>query len=498
MAEDIEDFGAGVGNAVSGVEKLKRGLRGFDKLNNITTPSASSGAAGGGVGGGINPELLKAFNKAYDDYFKKIGQVEMKATRIRDRIMEWLGFQKQIDEETGDVSFKFDHITGGTVLGALTVGGTIFLGIKTLLKIFSKITGLKFASISTMVKSLEKIPNLLGLINPKIAIIIAVVATLTAAFVKLYKTNDEFREKVDNLVKIFKDDFLKVLKDIKNLLLPFLQEVWNVLKRIWNEVITPLAQILVEILKPIFIAIVDIITVFWENIFRPMYPILKWIADTALKAISGLLNIIVDIISDVTTAIKWLWDHILSYVFDFVVDSIVQNVIPTIESIGKVIDTIKKAIQKVVDWWNNLSFNKKNISVSYSVGGGGTGSYGGGGSYGGRANGGILVNGKWLDIAQYATGTQFAPTGQLFLAREAGPELVGNIGSHTAVMNNDQIVSSVAYGVEGAVTRAMRNANKGTQVFNLYLDQDHKIGTYTLEQLQDMAKSNGKPLTIGG
>jgi hypothetical protein len=40
--------------------------------------------------------------------------------------------------------------------------------------------------------------------------------------------------------------------------------------------------------------------------------------------------------------------------------------------------------------------------------------------------------------------------GQMFIAREAGPELVGTIGNRTAVMNNDQIVDSVAQGVADA------------------------------------------------
>ena len=40
------------------------------------------------------------------------------------------------------------------------------------------------------------------------------------------------------------------------------------------------------------------------------------------------------------------------------------------------------------------------------------------------------------------------------------------------------------------------NTSQGKQIYNIYLDQDHKIGTYTLEQLQQMAKSNGKPLSI--
>lgn len=86
----------------------------------------------------------------------------------------------------------------------------------------------------------------------------------------------------------------------------------------------------------------------------------------------------------------------------------------------------------------------------------------------------------------------------MFVAREAGPELVGKIGSHTAVMNNDQIVGSVANGVYNAVRSAMGSQNQGTQVYNIYLDENHKIGTYTLEQLQGMAKTNGRPITITG
>ena len=37
----------------------------------------------------------------------------------------------------------------------------------------------------------------------------------------------------------------------------------------------------------------------------------------------------------------------------------------------------------------------------------------------------------------------FATPGELFIAREAGPELVGSLGSQTAVMNNNQIVEAV-------------------------------------------------------
>ena len=67
-----------------------------------------------------------------------------------------------------------------------------------------------------------------------------------------------------------------------------------------------------------------------------------------------------------------------------------------------------------------------------------------------KASGGVFSGGQWHNIARYATGG--LPRGsQLFWARENGPELVGTLGGHTAVMNNDQIVASVAYGVQRAI-----------------------------------------------
>ena len=62
----------------------------------------------------------------------------------------------------------------------------------------------------------------------------------------------------------------------------------------------------------------------------------------------------------------------------------------------------------------------------------------------------------------YAAGG-FPADGEMFIAREAGPEMVGTIGNRTAVANNDQIVESVSRGVYQAVVSAMGQSG-GTQV----------------------------------
>lgn len=63
----------------------------------------------------------------------------------------------------------------------------------------------------------------------------------------------------------------------------------------------------------------------------------------------------------------------------------------------------------------------------------------------------------------YAEGG-FVSTGELFIARERGPELVGSVGGRTAVANNDQIVAAVSEGVYRAVSSAMGNSNTTVNV----------------------------------
>ena len=92
-------------------------------------------------------------------------------------------------------------------------------------------------------------------------------------------------------------------------------------------------------------------------------------------------------------------------------------------------------------------------------------------------------------IKEYANGG-LPPVGQLFVANERGPELVGQIGGQSFVANQNQIMNLLDKKIGSSQN------NSGNQVYNIYLDKDHKIATYTLNQLQDMAKSNGRPMEI--
>ena len=64
----------------------------------------------------------------------------------------------------------------------------------------------------------------------------------------------------------------------------------------------------------------------------------------------------------------------------------------------------------------------------------------------------------WPSLYWYEGGG-FPDVGEMFIARESGPELVGSIGKKTAVANNDQIISGIESGVYRAVVAA--NSNSG-------------------------------------
>lgn len=95
-----------------------------------------------------------------------------------------------------------------------------------------------------------------------------------------------------------------------------------------------------------------------------------------------------------------------------------------------------------------------------------------------RADGGVFSNGSWHPIPQYASGG-VPDMGQMFIARESGPELVGTLGGHSAVMNNDQIVASVSNGVYQAVKSALGNGQNVTVNVTLQGDAD---GLFTVVQ----------------
>lgn len=92
-----------------------------------------------------------------------------------------------------------------------------------------------------------------------------------------------------------------------------------------------------------------------------------------------------------------------------------------------------------------------------------------------------------MTYESYANGG-FPTAGSLFIANEAGPEMVGTIGGSTAVATNDDIVSAVSQGVASAVASVLGG---GTNV-NVVLEGDaNKLFRVVQSQARNYAIQTG-------
>lgn len=160
------------------------------------------------------------------------------------------------------------------------------------------------------------------------------------------------------------------------------------------------------------------------------------------------------------------------------------------ESASKFTTTMESAVAALPTYVTeiNSELSKINNSIPLPIGGSGT--------YGGSGGGG----GFRITIDAHADGG-FPTMGDLFIANEAGPELVGTLGGHTAVANNDQIVAGIANGVASA--NAAQNALLREQN-NILFAILQKTGIVTLDgkmldhSIEQYKNNRGATILSGG
>ncbi len=158
-----------------------------------------------------------------------------------------------------------------------------------------------------------------------------------------------------------------------------------------------------------------------SNLFSSLWDgITKWVSDTWTKICDGFL-----------TAYNYIDTRFLkplraavSTVFDGMVGAVKA-------ALNGVISVLNSALRWVFGGINSILSDLKNFNIAgYSPFAG-------------------LRTISVPQIPMLANGG-FVDQGQLFIAREAGAEMVGSIGRRTAVANNDQIVEGITYGVREA------------------------------------------------
>lgn len=194
--ENAEDFADSLGNAVGSAKELKKWLGGYDELNNVT-PTKTSGSSGTGSAGlGIDEEFLKLL----ESYDNKMGTITNRAGELRDKIMEWLGFTKLVNEETGEITWKYE--------GFDTTLKNVWNWFKKLSpegKILTVIiAGLVTAKVINTIKTFVKLLGDTGLFKI-IKSLLTPSLTLGKYFTQLYSNTGMLRESFEATIKDNKD-----------------------------------------------------------------------------------------------------------------------------------------------------------------------------------------------------------------------------------------------------------------------------------------------------
>lgn len=171
-----------------------------------------------------------------------------------------------------------------------------------------------------------------------------------------------------------------------------------------------------------------------------------WVSDTAStvgNAVSNAWDATVDFVSTTATNVGNAVSNAASSAWDWAKD--------TASSVGSAV------AEAASNTWNTVT------NVASDIGNG-------------IADAASAVGG-WLKGLFKADGAYGIPTGQMFIAREAGAEMVGSIGRKTSVANNDQIVEGIASGVADANFEQNAILREQNSLLRKLLDKDTTVTT---------------------
>lgn len=290
------------------------------------------------------------------------------------------------------------------------------------------------------------------------ALIVAIIGVITIAVVEIVRHWDTIKQKASEI-------FSKVVE--------VLSGIWNkvveVVEKIWNKITTTFSivagwinanviQPVLSVVVPIVTKIGEIIYTIWQIIVAVFSVVASWVNQHIITPVveliiklknkiseiaTGVWNFIKDIVSKIWNSITSVLGKLASWVNQHVVQPIKNFFIKSFEVIGNiVVGIIKGAINGALStvefiingFINGLNavvgiINKiPNVSIGYVTP---------------------------LSLPRFANGG-FPDKGDLFIANEREPELIGSMGNRSVVANNAQITEGIAQASYNGMKRALQ------------------------------------------
>lgn len=460
-----------------------------------------------GIGTVLKPiweNIIKPAFEKISEWFKKITEkvgpkLEELGSKIGETLKKWQPIIEKISEVIGPVITKIIDFLGGSL------GGALEAGLESLIKIIDGIggiadviTGLADGDNEKITSGFEKIGEAIleALIAPFKHIWAAISGGLegigvdvSGFFSGLWDNISGFFSGVgdwfsgiwENVSGFFSgvgDWFADIWGNISgffNGVGDWFSDLWAKISNGWHTVIDPWIEIFKRAAAWVNEHVVEPVTGFfkglWENVsgfFSNLWDdicgvwstVSDWFNEHVIEPVTGFFGGIWEKVSDGASeaweGIKSVFSHVADW-FKNVFSEAWEKVQGVFSEGGKIFNNIKEGIASVFTTAVNNIINGLNTVI--------------GGTFEGLNNSLTFIHNveilgvkpfEWVNtvdvpqiplIGSYASGG-FPETGEYFLARESGPEMVGRIGSQNAVVNNDQIVTAISQAVYNAIISA--------------------------------------------
>ena len=340
-ADEAADAVSGIGAAAgSAAEKLKDLTAPFDELNVLQEQSAS----GGGSGGGISDDVLDpALEQALTDMELKLEDIQMKANKVRDSILKFLGFKV---EEGEIISWSSEDFENNLI--------NKFPG-------WTKTIKRAFTLWGKLSESLEPIFDLLGGAIGQVAEDLVYLFGLLVNDNTVSEFIDTFTETIDSLsqtVETVLTPVIDTLLVVWSYVAETLESAFDLLASIWKNTLKPVLDALLRAVG----AVGDVFATLWEEFVGPVIEhVAEGISDLWTGTLKPIIEKVISIIGGVIEIILALWTNVLAPVIQYLakvfgpvfrsIFTLIWNIVQqVIDDIGDVLEGLLTTLEGVIDF----------------------------------------------------------------------------------------------------------------------------------------------------
>lgn len=254
-----------------------------------------------------------------------------------------------------------------SIYPVLKTVGTAITGIGTLLLGLSGIVKNKLAFAEFGEKMFGGILNAFNQFASKIAIPVAAIAALAAAFSMLYKNNETFSNAIDRLTNAFKfgiirttQQLLDILKEFSEWFVRKIQPLMDYLIQLYHTFIEPtlaylfsaLTELIYDVIKTLYEWVVKIID-YLIRIAKPIIDVIINLIKAVATFLAPVIGLIFTLVGAIIELFGWLWDKLKPAISETI--TIVGNIGQAFSEVARIVSNLLlTAIQWLVDKFAEL------------------------------------------------------------------------------------------------------------------------------------------------